>query len=132
MKKLNRSNSSPVANTPDTHKSEGPLRNEVHRSTSYTSKITDSLNKVNIHRSPNNTIINGRSPGSTSQRLAALDSTYSPVRTPSGSSRLSGKPRSSSGTSKLPQPIHYTNQEKSYLKKIKNDIADDYYTKAIT
>lgn len=131
MKKLNRSNSSPVANTPGHHKPEIPLRNEVHRSTSYSSKITDSLNKVNAHRSPNNTIINGRSPGSTSQRLSALDSTYSPARTPSGSSRL-GKPRSSSGTSKLPQPVHYTNQEKFYLKKIKNDIADDYYTKAIT
>lgn len=134
-KHLNRSNSSPVANTPGTHKSDPPAREQVHRSTSYSSKITDSLNKSNAHtRSPNNTIINGRSPNLTSnQRIPALDSTYSPARTPSGSSRIP-KPRTSSGTltTKLPQPVYYAAQEKSYLKKIKNDVVDDYYTKAIT
>jgi len=139
MKKLNRSNSSPVSNTSSNNhggnKSDATIRGDVHRSSSYTANIKDSLNKT-IHRSPNSTIINGRSPGTSSQRISALDSTYSPVRTPSGSSssRILQKPRSASGNNslKLPQPAHYINQEKSYLKKIKNDIMDDYYTKAIT
>lgn len=135
MKKLNRSNSSPVSNTPGSHKSELPTREQVHRSTSYSSKVTEALNKTNSHtRSPNSTIINSRSPNlsSNNQRIPVLDSSYSPARTPSGSSRLS-KPRSSSGTStKLPQPAHYATQERSYLRKIKNDIVDDYYTKEIT
>ncbi|CCH44818.1 hypothetical protein BN7_4387 [Wickerhamomyces ciferrii] len=132
QKKLSRSNSSPNSNTNGSNPGI-PSRSEVHRSTSYSNKIPDTTNLANVHRSPNSSMVNGRSSLLNSQRTSLLDNTYSPVRTPSGGSRLTSKPRSASGNNKMvQQPPHYMTQERSYLKKIKNDLADDYYTKAIT
>ncbi|KAH3676427.1 hypothetical protein WICMUC_002058 [Wickerhamomyces mucosus] len=71
----------------------------------------------------------GLSSSTSIPRISTLDSQYSPVRVPSNSSRIP-KSRSGSGPSKQPQ-YGYSAQEKSYLRKMKNDNANDYYTTAI-
>ncbi|KAH3685096.1 hypothetical protein WICPIJ_003930 [Wickerhamomyces pijperi] len=78
-------------------------------------------------------------------RLSTIDTKpYSPVRTPSSSSRMP-KSRNNSATSQQNKSSissshsdqlkqahsNYSAQEKTYLRKIKNGKADDYYTTAI-
>lgn len=117
---VKRTNSSPGATI---HASNSFVKHaELQRSSTMNkSPHTEAI----AHRSPTTSMTSTRSPGGSLQRMSSYEQTYGPVRTPSASSRMN-KSRTNS-LSRNP----YIVQEKNYLKKIKNDITDDYYTKAV-
>lgn len=123
-KSLSRANSSPNTTQSQTFPVHGDLQRSVSKSGSHNEVLQ-------AHRSPSSSLANNRSPNATLQRMSSYDQTYSPARTPSGSSRLP-KPRTNSNTSRSSyQTAQFLAQEKIYLKKMKNDMIDDYYTQAV-
>lgn len=141
LKQAETQNNSTINNTttnnnttgcPNTTSNGGGSANYPSRTSSMYGKRGDyHINTGQTHRSPNSTIINSRN---STPRMSPLESPYSSslLRSPSSSSRLPKARSLSNSSNKQAAALQYHAQEKLYIKKIKNDINDDYYTRGIT
>lgn len=87
---------------------------------------TDTIKSLAQHQRSPNSSISSSMRSTSAQRIPSIKKTYSPLRSNPSSQRLT---RTRTGSSiKHPQ---YALQERTYLRKMKNNNVDDYYTKAV-